>query len=223
MKKFLAALAITSCLVPVSASANEIFRTSALDPVEGLDSGGISEFENAFIAYDNFILDEAATVTGAQWWGNNTDIDGSGDFEPDSFEIFFLTDDGGLPEMQIGDSFFAPDLTVSSTPTGLFDESGTEIISYEASFDGPTLAADTDYWFGVQNDLFTGDQWVWARSASPGSYALEDEFAQTVSPVGDTDLAFVLFGDPVDVSEPSALGLLGLGLAGLAVARRRAK
>ena len=112
------------------------------------------DFEAAFDPFDDQLADDFVVPGGQTWNVESIDADGipfncSGSCIPDTFNVFFYTDSGGLPGAQVysatGQSFVIAGSTYSITLTV------------------PAVLGAGTYWVSVQARMdFTGNgQWGW--------------------------------------------------------------
>lgn len=164
---------------------------------------------------------QATTITGATFYMFNLDP------EPHTYTATIYADAAGLPGAAVG-SF-----DVYTVPGSLFSEN-----SFVTSSSGITLSANTKYWMGLTvNEDFSFLPTFLSAAVQTDSQAV-DAGSQFGVVTSTTSLAFKLGDDPSwltsdqdrnlvfslnssAVPEPSRAILVGLGLAGLVLRRRR--
>lgn len=169
---------------------------------------------DVYKAADSFVLKSgASTIKDIHWWGGYDKGVTSDDF---TIKIYATAATALLPGAEI---YVRNVGAVTRTDTGVVGEDGNEIYSYSIIIDPIALAAGTTYWLEIVNST-EGGEWGWSSSAI-GSHATwnGEGWIET-----SDELAFNLTGDapiPTGVPEPATMMLLGLGLAGVAVARKK--
>lgn len=171
--------------------------------------GVISDLQQGVVAADDFVLQPGASVVrDVHWWGGYDPEQ----FDDDNFTVVILGDDGGLP----GNLFLLLTGTITRSETGLTNAGGFDIYAYDMVLDSEVaLTPNTSYWLAIVNDT---DGWFWQASNRDGSH-LEGVVDGDIDAFPH-DLAFNLTNDPI-VPEPASMALFGIGLAGLALRRRK--
>jgi hypothetical protein len=163
-----------------------------------------------FQTADDFVISSDGIVKSIRWWGLYTS-----DPHPapeDTFSIRFFGDDAGQPAN-------APFVDVTPvgpqrTLAGFTDFFGRTVYEYLAILPTPVeLSGGETYYLSIINDP-SADVWQWHRSSDDGTGFARFDASSSWGPINE-NVAFQL------IPEPTTFWLLGLGLAGLAVARRR--
>ena len=181
-----------------------------------------------FVSFDNFSFASTTTINQISWFGIFLHDNGNGTFtnEPPNTSRWDVlindsTGQGGTPGNLIGGQLNAgPTQTVVGT--GFFGNDPVTIYEYTAQFPTFTALAGVTYWISpVSVGAGSFDPFFsWIQGTGGDGSTLQVQLASQV-PVNE----FVRSGDRAftlsSVPEPTSVTLLGLGLAGLAVRRRR--
>lgn len=174
----------------------------------------VSDYSYGAVEADSFVLAAGKnTIKDIHWWGGYTYGVTSDDF---TIKIYDTAAGALLP----GAELYTIKGAVTRTDTGVIGENGLEIYYYSIVIDPIALTAGETFWLEIANNT-DGAEWGWSTSSYNGSHAASLGEGWDVL---DEELAFNLTGDetiPTGVPEPATMMLLGLGLAGVAVARKK--
>lgn len=169
---------------------------------------------------DDFTLSATATINGVNWWGAYTPNNQSGAV-PDDFTIRIIDNLFNLvAEINVG--------TVARFNTGLDNALGLDIYGYEVTFSPFALTAGQYLLSIVNNTVGDGDfeRWSWQSTANITGNIGQFRRSDGVPLTGyggwqdaSSDFAFNITAVP----EPGTLALLGIGLLGIGLSRRREK
>lgn len=206
----LGVLATLACMQP--ASADVILNQPGVVDGNGVASGGSK------VAYDDFALSQAATITSLSWYGVPVP---SGS----TFVVSFSTDSSpfsGLPNT-------TPFATATVTPT--YTSTGFDTSIYTATLPvSVVLPPSTNLWIsivGLASDSLNGNTpWEWyVANATPDPGELSDSivYSNGQPTYVAYPLSFELIGTSgaTPTPEPASFALLGTALFGLGAVRSK--
>ena len=172
-----------------------------------------SSFRNA----DSFILQSGLnTITDIHWWGAYYTENTPPQADNFTIKIYETAAVAALPGSLLYTNHIGAVTRADSNLTGL---DGLDIYAYSFFLDPLSLTAGTTYWLEIMNaTLNESNIWGWSTASDTPGHALWDGSSWLTR---DDELAFYLTNDATPVPEPSTFLLLGAGLAGLAVWRRK--
>jgi hypothetical protein len=198
-------LGILACLVAIPATAGIIYDNGGPDG----SNTWFSDLAVGIFQFDDFVLEPGANIiTDIHWYGGY--LAQAPEF--DDFLFLIIDEPGGTVFLYTA----APNVTRVSTE--VIGQDGLLIYEYWSYIDPLVLDAGVTYWLSIINN--TSDSIIWGWSTAGAGVHLMDERGDIS--LQDQNLAFRLTNDVIP--EPATLGLVGLGLIGMAARfRKRAR
>lgn len=190
-------------------------NTSFFDTTADAGAGEAADYARG---YENFSHTTAGTTTTFSWVGGREFLPG---VDPgNNFRISFFEDVGGQPPAY---SAITPPPSHFFQVTATSVDVGNDFNLYTANV-GFDFAANTDYWFSIQNEAsFNDNSWAWALAPGDGSFQdfqTDGMLANPVQRFNDAGFGYAVRVSAVPEPSSAMLGLVGLGLIGFR--RRRA-
>ena len=170
----------------------------------------------------------ASTITDVHWWGGCY-------FGPTcpagDFTLSFYADSSGVPGTLIGSAYSVGNANQTATGNTMptYDGLGDTFDEYSYSADlGPlVLSPSTPYWLVVSDNTGTAPvTWGMETTSDANVPGTDYQYCADANCEGPgwnpiPALAFNLTNDRLSIPEPATLALLGAGLAGICLMRRR--
>jgi hypothetical protein len=191
-----------------------------------------------FRTFDNFSFQSSTTVGQVTWLGIYLNLDGltNGAKNTTTWDVGFFADNSGSPGSTVSDtSLSAAQVSTQAIGNGMFDGNTVTVYQFTATFTSFTAVAGTTYWFSPLSEASSFSplfSWIQGTGGDNSSFQEQlggiDTVTAAQAAIIHTSInpTFVRPGDRAftvgaPVPEPSGFILIGLGLAGLAILRRR--
>jgi hypothetical protein len=203
-----------------SAQAAIVF-SQAPDQDFAVPGGSLASFAN-----DQQIADKATFATGITLGGMDAyGLDNAIMAVGESVRVRIFNDAGGNPVTGTSLFDFTENITIRDTDgvAGKTDPGGNTISRYHVDFSIPVVLTAGTHWFSMSRSIG-----AFSQLTMNGLVAGDDNSRFVNGPFTgqdvNGDMAFRLFDNQLEViSEPGALAVFGLGLAGIGLMRRRRK
>jgi hypothetical protein len=130
-----------------------------------------------FVVADNFTPGINGDITEICWWGTYSDDRNRDWSAPDSFELRYYLDEGGLPGAMIAGPFSQVDSTLSvQGPTRTYRLLADVDLEYEytATHDPVPVLAGKCYWVEISNEVSGASTWLWEVAPPGDGRAVQD-------------------------------------------------
>jgi hypothetical protein len=226
MKKNLLLSLIALFSLAATVSASPFLYSQAYDPNSTsawnstrVYSDDHSTYADYYQCFSDYYYDGTYAITDFHWWGARS-IGGS----PDGFLFQIYADNGSdMPGSMVYSEFItgsADETFVATNPNY-----GIDVYKYGIDLAAPWTASAGDYWFSVVGAFTQSNPntFFWAQTDGIyGAWDWQDDFSDPLyHPDQRVDFAFEVSGDTSVVPEPATACLLGLGLIGGGILRRR--
>jgi hypothetical protein len=208
-------------LLAFALSVNNVFASVVFD--NGMDGLGIaygSANTNAYASADDFMFSSEQVITDLHWRGVYTN---NASTEYFMINIHNQAASTNTPTA-FGDYIYSFSTNVYTAVNSGQNYSYIDVLyiyDFSADIDPFVAEAGKTYWLEIFSVNPTGN-WYWiTNSAMDGNGVQTHLNGQTIWEPVDGEFAFQLTNDSAPIPEPSTFILLGAGLAGLAVWRKK--